>query len=63
MWKKEVRNQKKHKRKSVFGDWMRSSYCEAFAVLSSQRVQAAVIGVGEKRWSEIRVWTDMILFL
>lgn len=34
------------KQEIVFDDIMISSYCEAFTVLSSQRVQAAVVGVG-----------------
>lgn len=27
-----------------------SSYCESFVVLSSQRIKAAIIGVGQKGW-------------
>lgn len=42
---------------------MSSSYCEAFVVLSSQRVQAAIIGVREERWSEIKVGGEIFIFL
>lgn len=47
----------------LFCDLMSSSYCEAFAVLPSQRVQAAIIGVREERWSERKVVDDIFIFL
>lgn len=47
----------------LFCDLTSSSYCEAFAVLSSQRVQAAIIGVREERWSEMKVVRDIFIFL
>lgn len=34
---------------------MLSSYCETFVVLSSQRVQAAIIGVRQKGWSRVKI--------
>lgn len=35
-------------------DKMISSYCEAFVVFSSQRVQAAIIRVRQKGWSGVK---------
>lgn len=36
------------KREIIICDKVISSYCEAFVVLSSQRIQAAIIGVRQK---------------
>lgn len=47
----------------VVYDLVSSSYCEAFTVLSSQRVQAAIIGVRKERWSEIKFVDDIFIFL
>lgn len=38
-----------------------SSYCESFVVLSSQRVKAAIIGVGQKGWPVANTSDDALI--
>lgn len=42
-------------------DTTSSSYCESFVVLSSQRVKAAIIGVGQKGWPVAKTSDDALI--